>query len=152
MTTLGEELKAARESRGLTLEQIADTTRISHTFLKALEENDYDVIPGEVFVTGFLRTYARELGLDEKQVLARYREAHPLQREEQQPEPLGGTEQKIVPALTKLRSGFAAKKKSPIYLIILGGLFLGALLTIITVLLTPKETKYTPPPGKPAAA
>src|SRR5512143_3986166 len=118
MATLGEELKAAREKSGLTLEQIAETTRISHTFLKALEEDDYAVIPGEVFVTGFLRSYARELGLDEKHVLARYRDAHPLQREEEQPEPAKEVQQKLKPALTRLGRGFTTKRRSPLYLII----------------------------------
>ncbi|MHB8174823.1 MAG: helix-turn-helix domain-containing protein, partial [Nitrospirota bacterium] len=74
MPTIGEELKAAREAKGLSLTEIAEKTRISHTFLKALEEDDYSVIPGDVFITGFLRTYSKELGLSVKDMLARYRE------------------------------------------------------------------------------
>ncbi len=77
MPTIGEELKAAREAQGLSLTEIAEKTRISHTFLKALEEDDYSVIPGEVFVIGFLRTYSKELGLNVKDVMARYRELFP---------------------------------------------------------------------------
>lgn len=73
--TLGEELKRAREEKGLTLSDAAEKTRISRSFLQALEDGEYSVIPGEVFVSGFLRSYARELGLDEKDVLARYKEA-----------------------------------------------------------------------------
>jgi len=75
MKKLGEELKKAREEKGLTLSQAAEKTRISRTFLEALENGDYSVIPGEVFVSGFLRSYARELGLKEKAVMARYKEA-----------------------------------------------------------------------------
>jgi len=70
----GEYLKAAREAKGLTLSEMAERTRISLSFLQAVEEDDYDSIPGEVFVTGFLRSYAKELGLKEKEVMARYRE------------------------------------------------------------------------------
>lgn len=73
--TLGEEIRKAREEKGLTLSDAAEKTRISRTFLQALEDGDYSVIPGEVFVSGFLRSYVRELGLDEKEVLARYKEA-----------------------------------------------------------------------------
>lgn len=75
MKNLGEDLKKAREEKGLTLSQAAEKTRISRTFLEALENGEYSVIPGEVFVSGFLRSYARELGLREKEVMARYKEA-----------------------------------------------------------------------------
>jgi len=91
MGTLGDELKAAREARKLTIRELADRTRISYSFLQALEEGDYSAIPGEVFVTGFLRTYARELGLDEKRVMALYRESREptveLQLSQSEPEP-----------------------------------------------------------------
>lgn len=82
MGNLGNELKAARESKGLTLKQISEKTRISLSFLKALEDEDYSVIPGEVFVTGFLRSYAKELGLPESEFIRKYKE----QRQPQQPE------------------------------------------------------------------
>jgi cytoskeleton protein RodZ len=75
METLGEYLKAAREAKGLTLSEMAERTRISLSFLQALEKDDHDAIPGEVFVSGFLRSYAKELGLREKDVMARYKGA-----------------------------------------------------------------------------
>ena len=127
MATLGEELREAREKKGLTLEQIAETTRISHTFLKALEEDNYTVIPGDVFVTGFLRSYARELGIDEKHVLARYRDVHPQHNEEAQPAAPQAAEVQHFPKPSLLRIRRAhhpANKKTSLYFIILGGLLL----------------------------
>ena len=155
MATLGEELREAREKKGLTLEQIAETTRISHTFLKALEEDNYTVIPGDVFVTGFLRSYARELGIDEKHVLARYRDVHPQHNEEAQPAAPQAAEVQHFPKPSLLRIRRAhhpANKKTSLYFIILGGLLLGALLTGITMLLTPKEPNPEIPPAPPVVA
>jgi cytoskeletal protein RodZ len=70
MATLGEELKAARESRGLTLRQIAEKTLISMSFLAALEADDY-IHTRRLCHKVFLRSYARELGILEKEALAR---------------------------------------------------------------------------------
>jgi len=81
MGALGERLKKAREEKGRTLKELADRTRISQTYLKALEDEDFGVIPAEVYVTGFLRSYARELGLDEVEVFALYRKTAPAPAE-----------------------------------------------------------------------
>jgi cytoskeletal protein RodZ len=56
------------------LEEIAAQTRIKRTYLEALEEDRFDVFPGEAYLTGFLRVYASMLGLEVKKVLLRYRE------------------------------------------------------------------------------
>jgi len=87
MEKAGEYLKAAREAKGLTLSEMAERTRISLSFLQAIEADDYDAIPGEVFVTGFLRSYAKELGLKEKEVIARYRESMPGGKEPKPEQP-----------------------------------------------------------------
>ncbi|MGA2191887.1 MAG: RodZ domain-containing protein [Nitrospirota bacterium] len=153
MGTLGEDLKSTREQKGLTLGQIAEKTRISHTFLKALEEDDYNIIPGEVFITGFLRSYSKELGLNEKEVLARYRELRPQQREPQAPEAGEQAQHQPMPSLIRIGKGALSKKKTPVYIIILAGLLLGAALTGITLWLTPKEKPVAPPSGNaPQAA
>lgn len=153
MATIGEELKAAREAKGFTLTQIAEKTRISHTFLKALEEDDYAVIPGEIFVTGFLRTYAKELGLSEKEILAKYREIYPKPKEPQPPQPETNQHQPK-PSLLRIRRGERKPKKVPLYVIVLAGLALGALLTGLSLILTPKEpaVKTATPLSRPAAA
>jgi cytoskeleton protein RodZ len=154
MPTIGEELKAAREAKGLSLTEIAEKTRISHTFLKALEEDDYSVIPGEIFVIGFLRTYSKELGLSVKDVMARYRELFP-QKEVQTPES-GEVQHHPKPSLISISrrrhpAEKPGKKKNPVYLVIIGGIILGAAITGIMLLLTPKvkplEVQSAPPPA-----
>ncbi|MDR3289023.1 MAG: helix-turn-helix domain-containing protein [Peptococcaceae bacterium] len=59
----GELLKRARENKGWSLEQVEKTTRIRVRYLKALEEEDYAILPGSAYVKGFLRTYAKHLGI-----------------------------------------------------------------------------------------
>jgi cytoskeleton protein RodZ len=73
METLGEWLRRTREAKGTTIEEVESHTRIRPRFLEALEAGDFGVFPGgEVQVRGFLRIYARYLGLSPDQVLAHY--------------------------------------------------------------------------------
>ena len=70
--TFGESLKREREMRGVTLEEISSATRISERFLKAIENDQWDQLPGGVFNRGFVRAMARYLGLDEESIVAEY--------------------------------------------------------------------------------
>jgi transcriptional regulator with XRE-family HTH domain len=72
MGTLGTYLRAAREARGLDLRDAAQQTRISIGYLKAIENEDFSKLPGAVFVRGFLKNYARFLGLPDDEVMKRY--------------------------------------------------------------------------------
>jgi len=74
MGTLGEYLRSAREARGIDLREAAQQTRISFTYLKALEAEDFTKLPGEVFVKGFLKNYGKFLRLDELEVMKRFEE------------------------------------------------------------------------------
>ena len=58
--------------RGISLEEIAEATKIGTRSLRALEEQDFDKLPGGIFNKGFVRAYARYLGLDEEQAVADY--------------------------------------------------------------------------------
>jgi len=69
METLGGFFQHARERQDLTLEQVASQTRIQQRHLQALEEEDYASLPAKVFTKGFVRSYARTLGLDEDEAL-----------------------------------------------------------------------------------
>jgi cytoskeleton protein RodZ len=73
MPTFGENLRREREMRGVTLEEISESTKISVRLLKALEEDDFGKLPGGVFTRSFIRNYAQYLGLDEEHVLAEYK-------------------------------------------------------------------------------
>lgn len=70
--TFGESLKREREMRGVSLEEVSSATRIATRFLKAIEEEKWDLLPGGVFNRGFVRAVARYLGLDEENTVAEY--------------------------------------------------------------------------------
>ena len=74
MGTLGQYLSSARELKGFDLHDAAQQTRIGILYLKALEQEDFAKLPGEVFVKGFLKNYAKFLGLPEQEVLKKYGE------------------------------------------------------------------------------
>jgi transcriptional regulator with XRE-family HTH domain len=74
MGTLGQYLRGAREARRIDLRDAAQQTRISITYLAALEKEDFAKLPGEVFVRGFLKNYGRFLDLDEREVMKRFHE------------------------------------------------------------------------------
>jgi cytoskeleton protein RodZ len=72
LATFGEELRREREIRGISLKEIADATKISRRFLDAIERNDHKTLPAPVFTRGFVREYARYLGLNAEEVVNRY--------------------------------------------------------------------------------
>ncbi len=68
----GEKLRRERELRKISLDQIATATKISTRMLKALEEEKFELLPGGIFNKGFIRAYAKFLGMDEDQAIADY--------------------------------------------------------------------------------
>ncbi len=74
MASLGQQLKQAREERGITIHQIADATHIGARFLQAIESDDYGILPGGVFNRAFVRKFARQVGFDEEQAVRLYEE------------------------------------------------------------------------------
>ncbi|MGH9766565.1 MAG: RodZ domain-containing protein [Blastocatellia bacterium] len=83
MATLGQQLKQSREEKGISLNEIAESTNIGVRFLQAIENDAYDVLPGGVFNRAFVRKFARQVGFDEEQAVSLYEE----QLEEQGGEP-----------------------------------------------------------------
>ncbi|WP_165982572.1 helix-turn-helix domain-containing protein [Dankookia rubra] len=72
---LGAELRDARVALGLSIEDLAQSLRIRRVYLAALEEGRVRDLPAPAYAVGFVRTYARSLGLDEADVVRRFREA-----------------------------------------------------------------------------
>ena len=70
--SFGETLKRERELRGVTLDEISLATRIATRFLRAIEEERWDDLPGGIFNRGFVRAMARYIGLDEENTVAEY--------------------------------------------------------------------------------
>lgn len=70
--TLGEKLQQAREARGITLSEVAEQTRISPLYLECIENNDYRTLPGGIFNKGFIKSFAKYVGIDEQEALQDY--------------------------------------------------------------------------------
>jgi cytoskeleton protein RodZ len=75
MGSFGDRLKKEREQRSISLDDISLGTKIGTRMLRALEEEKFEQLPGGIFNKGFVRAYARHVGLDEEQTLADYMEA-----------------------------------------------------------------------------
>ena len=75
MGAFGDRLRREREMRGVTLDEISESTKISRRSLEALEQEKFNTLPGGIFNKGFVRSYARYLGIDEEQAVADYVEA-----------------------------------------------------------------------------
>ncbi|MGR4065344.1 MAG: helix-turn-helix domain-containing protein [Vulcanimicrobiaceae bacterium] len=73
MPGLGDRFRTARESRGLSLSEAAEQLRIRSVYLAAIEEENWGAIGAPVYIRGFLRTYARFLGLDPQEAVEEYR-------------------------------------------------------------------------------
>jgi cytoskeletal protein RodZ len=78
LARLGETLRAQREKKGITLEQAASDTHIREKFLKALEDSDYQTLPGTVYTKGFLRNYAEYLELPTEELVVQFHQERDL--------------------------------------------------------------------------
>lgn len=88
MGVLGETLQQARQARGLSLERAAQETRVPFHYLRALEQETFASLPAPIFARGFLRIYARYLGLDSTQLVLLYPASEKMEPEmEPLPEP-----------------------------------------------------------------
>ena len=70
--SIGEQLRLAREQRGIPLREISDQTRIAVRYLEAIESNDYKRLPGGIFNKSFIRAYAKCIGYDENSAIEGY--------------------------------------------------------------------------------
>ncbi len=71
--SLGRYLRKSREAKGITLEEVARISKISLSYLRALEEEQFHILPAPIFTIGFLKQYACCVGLDPEDVVLRYR-------------------------------------------------------------------------------
>lgn len=75
MQTVGEILRAEREKRGMTVKDVEKGTSIRAFYIQSIEDGNYSVMPGEVYLKGFIRSYANFLNLDSQQLIAMYRKS-----------------------------------------------------------------------------
>jgi transcriptional regulator with XRE-family HTH domain len=132
MIPIGKELQKERELRGISLQEIAEATKINFRFLRELEEGNLDALPGEFFVRGILREYAKYLGLNEHDVLNTYFESlQSLQKEEIE--------------IKKGSSGLPKNITSAIRIAALGAFIIAVLIGLFFIF----GKKESPPPPKP---
>lgn len=103
MDSLGTYLRHERELRQISLEEIAQTTRIPLRMLQHIEEDELADLPGEVFARGFLKSYATSVGLDVDDVFERYaNRCHP---DRDAPEPTAEVAPAPITAIKATRGG-----------------------------------------------
>ena len=114
MESLGSYLKTERESRNLTLKQVSESTRIKERLLKAIEEDQYELLSSPVYVKGFLEAYARYLRLDSNDIVLQYQKSHgnstPSKREE--------SKTRLITSLSLRRRMTLPKKRAKLWLFI----------------------------------
>ena len=71
--TIGDTLRHARESSGISIQDAAHILRVRLSYLEALEEDTHEHLPGPAYIIGYLRSYARFLNLDPEPLVKRYR-------------------------------------------------------------------------------
>ena len=80
---IGSYLKEIRERKGIPLDEISKRTYINKHYLLAIERNDFSQIPGHVYVIGFLRLYAKLLGIDADEIVRIYKQEYMLKESQE---------------------------------------------------------------------
>jgi cytoskeleton protein RodZ len=106
MPSLGGRFRAAREARGLSLSDVAEQIRIRSVYLGAIEEENWAAIGAPVYTRGFLRTYARYLGLDPEEVIAEFNGASAIEAAQAISGAMGGASADYTYAESQRRSRF----------------------------------------------
>ena len=140
---LGEMLRSAREARGLDRARIERDTRIREKYLAAIERGAYDELPGEVYARGFLRTYARYLGLDPDTAIALYRIETRGRRTRTAPVPRGRPRAKPQPRAFVITPSAVA---AALLTVLVGALIAYLGYQIVTFARMP-DLRVTEPPG-----
>ena len=138
MIDVGAKLRGARERRGVSLRQIAETTKISVAALEALERNDPSRLPGGIFRRAFVRSYAAEVGLDPEATVREF-----LERFNLDPAPLT-----LEAAVAATRSWHGKRLLSNTFLTIIAAtLVLAAIIFFLTLARRPSDSSGVPAPA-----
>jgi hypothetical protein len=134
---LGEFLRRERELRHIDLDEVAEATKISRRYLEAIEEDQYDRLPGEAFVRGFIRSYVKYIGLDPAETMLMYEQAR-------------FTQDSIPARMVRMPPARLASKPR-LLLWLLGAALVvvgGILVSLATFLETPRAFRSTLLPGR----
>ena len=99
--TLGERLREIRERSGFTIEEVAAGIRVSKKYLKQIEADDYEKMPSEVYIKGFLKSYANFLRVEADDVLAIYNKERGIAKNVHKPKGIGKEKKRVnIPTIT----------------------------------------------------
>jgi cytoskeletal protein RodZ len=88
VSELGQLLKKARLEKGMSIDQLEETTKIRKRYLEAIEEGNYKILPGNFYVRAFIKSYSETVGLDSEEVMKMYRNVIPAAVHEHNVEPI----------------------------------------------------------------
>lgn len=120
--SFGSWLRRQREIRQISLREVAERTKISYRYLEAMEEDRFDILPAPVFAKGFLREYARYVGLSPDEVVNHYLTVQQPQQGEELEETMIG---KVVKAAKAERKARARSWSYALFVLLAGLLILG---------------------------
>ena len=131
----GQMLQAAREEKQWSFTYTEEITKIRVRYVRALEEEKYEVLPGTTYVKGYLRTYAKQLGLNPDEIIALYNSSATPE-----PIPVLGSPNRLV-------------KVRPLWVrpALIGSMAVLAIVLVITIALSQSGKKIVDPPYVPAA-
>lgn len=148
MDDIGERLRRERERQCLTLGAVEARTKIRAKFLEAIESGAFSVIPGEVYVKGFLRTYAEFLGLDGAAVLDEYKRRRIAEVGGESPAERAQTECHDTQEPGKLRRSPLSRRVILLLTLLLIGAAVGALVAVRPGAQLPSDVAEEAPPSE----
>ncbi|MDR4983611.1 helix-turn-helix domain-containing protein [Bacillus cereus] len=141
MTELGQKLKEVREAKGLSIDQLHEITKIQKRHLIAIEEGNYDVLPGAFYARAFIKQYADAIGLNGEELLVEYQSTIP--QSEKREVPQVSTGQKTQETMQK-SSSWPIADHMPKMLIALLVIAFGVVVWFVFQALTGKDEEKVP--------
>ncbi|PEY27460.1 helix-turn-helix domain-containing protein [Bacillus anthracis] len=141
MTELGQKLKEARETKGLSVDQLHEITKIQKRHLVAIEEGNYDVLPGAFYARAFIKQYADVVGLNGEELLVEYQSTIP--QSEKRDVPQVSTGQKTQETMQK-SSSWPIADHMPKILVALLVIAVGVVIWFVFQALTGKGDEKVP--------
>ncbi|MDR4173775.1 helix-turn-helix domain-containing protein [Bacillus nitratireducens] len=141
MTELGQKLTEAREAKGLSIDQLHEITKIQKRHLVAIEEGNYNVLPGTFYARAFIKQYADAVGLNGEELLVEYQSTIP--QSEKHDVPQVSTGQKTQETMQK-SSSWPIADHMPKILIALLVIAFGVVVWFVIQALTGKDDRQVP--------
>jgi len=151
---IGKALKEAREMQNLSLEQVEEKTKIRRKYLQALENEQYDILPGQVYAKAFLKSYAKFLNLNVEEVMAAYAQVGLKERSTEQETKKDTTEKAPMSTSPKLRTNSHTRSHTKSRTWVYVGTILASIVLLVSVLYyanAQKKDQLQPPVDGQAA-